>query len=209
MKLPHNISRVEALSDGVFAFAATLMVVNLDMDDSLAWFGAKASGLISFGVSFFVLMILWKIHYNYFRRNSYIDNWIVFFNSILLFVVLYYVFPLKSLIISWMGVQAIQPEDLASLFVMYGFGFALIFLCYALMYYRAYRKTVNLDSSLDLLFYAQHFSLYVVTAILSITLGILKVGITFGAPGFFYAVLGPVCFLHAMWFDKKFRKKIS
>ncbi|NER10939.1 Protein of unknown function [Muriicola jejuensis] len=93
MKFPHNINRVEAFSDGVFAFAATLMVVNLDMNDGLQWFGAKASGLISFGVSFFVLVILWKIHYNFFRRTSYIDDWIIFYNAVLLFVVLYYVFP--------------------------------------------------------------------------------------------------------------------
>ena len=34
MKLPHNIGRLEALSDGVFAFAATLMVVSLDLNES-------------------------------------------------------------------------------------------------------------------------------------------------------------------------------
>ncbi|NNJ88724.1 MAG: DUF1211 domain-containing protein, partial [Eudoraea sp.] len=141
MKFLHNNNRVEAFSDGVFAFAATLMVVTLDMDASLWLTGAKAINFVSFGASFFVLVILWKVHYNFFRRNSYIDNWIIALNSILLFVVLYYVFPLKSLVNSWMGLQAITRDELASLFVMYGFGFAMIFLCYALMYQRAYRKT--------------------------------------------------------------------
>jgi len=208
MKFLHNNNRVEAFSDGVFAFAATLMVVTLDMDDSLWLTGAKAINFISFGASFFVLVMLWKIHYNFFRRNSYIDNWIIAFNSVLLFVVLYYVFPLKSLINSWIGLQKITADDLASLFVMYGFGFAMIFLCYALMYYRAYRKTRSLQTSIDLLFYAQHFSIYVLVAILSIILGVLKVGINFGAPGFFYGLLGPLCYFHAVWFDKKYRKTI-
>ena len=208
MKFFHNNNRVEAFSDGVFAFAATLMVVTLDMDDNLWLTGAKAINFISFGASFFVLVMLWKIHYNFFRRNSYIDNWIIAFNSVLLFVVLYYVFPLKSLINSWIGLQKITADDLASLFVMYGFGFAMIFLCYALMYYRAYRKTRSLQTSIDLLFYAQHFSIYVLVAILSIILGVLKVGINFGAPGFFYGLLGPLCYLHALWFDKKYRKTI-
>lgn len=208
MKFLHNSDRVEAFSDGVFAFAATLMVVTLDMDESLQLIGAKASNFISFGVSFFVLVVLWKVHYNFFRKTSYIDNWIITFNSILLFVVLYYVFPLKSLINSWMGVKSITADELSALFVMYGFGFALIFLCYALMYYRAYQKTMTLGRSVDLLFSAQHFSLYVLTAILSILLGILKVGITFGAPGFFYALLGPLCYFHAVWFEKKYRKKL-
>ncbi|MGB5698906.1 TMEM175 family protein [Muriicola sp.] len=206
MKFLHNNNRVEAFSDGVFAFGATLMVVTLDMNDTLLVTGAKASSFISFGVSFFVLVILWKVHYNFFRRNSYIDNWIIALNSILLFVVLYYVFPLKSLINSWMGLQAINRDELASLFVMYGLGFAIIFLCYALMYYRAYKKTKVLDTSIELLFYAQHFSLYTLTALVSIILGVLKVGINFGAPGFFYGLLGPLCYLHATWFDKNYRK---
>ncbi|WP_297766200.1 TMEM175 family protein [uncultured Muriicola sp.] len=208
MKFLHNNNRVEAFSDGVFAFAATLMVVTLDMDASLWLTGAKATNFISFGASFFVLVMLWKIHYNFFRRNSYIDNWIIALNSVLLFVVLYYVFPLKSLINSWMGLQAITRDGLASLFVMYGFGFALIFLCYALMYYRAFRKTRSIQSSIDLLFYAHHFSLYVLVAIMSIILGVLKVGINFGAPGFFYGLLGPLCYLHAVWFDKKYRNTL-
>ena len=208
MKFLHNNNRVEAFSDGVFAFAATLMVVTLDMDDSLLLTGAKAINFISFGVSFFVLVILWKIHYNFFRRNSYIDNWIIALNSVLLFVVLYYVFPLKSLINSWIGLQAITYEDLASLFVMYSFGFAMIFLCFALMYYRAFRKTRSLQTSVDLLFYAQHFTIYVLVAIMSIILGVLKVGINFGAPGLFYGLLGPLCYLHALWFDKTYSKTL-
>ncbi len=208
MKFLHNSGRVEAFSDGVFAFAATLMVVTLDMDEDLLIFGAELSGFVSFAVSFFVLVILWKIHYNFFRRNSYMDDWIIAFNTVLLFVVLYYVFPLKSLISSWMGDRAITPDDLSYLFVLYGIGFAMIFLCYALMYYRAYRKTKTMDSSLELLFYAQHFSLYVFTAILSVILGILKVGIKFGAPGFFYAFIGPLAFLHGFWFEKKYRNNI-
>lgn len=208
MKFSHNNNRVEVFSDGVFAFAATLMVVTIDLNDSLWLTVAKATNLLGFSVSFFVLVILWKIHYNFFRRNSYIDNWIIAFNSVLLFVVLYYVFPLKSLINSWIGLQNITPNDLASLFVIYGFGFAMIFLCYALMYYRAYRKTRSLQTSVDLLFYAQHFSLYVLMALMSIILGVLKVGSNFGAPGFFYGLLGLLCYLHAGWFKKKYRKTL-
>ena len=33
MKIPHNIACLEALSDGVFAFAATLMVACLGIGD--------------------------------------------------------------------------------------------------------------------------------------------------------------------------------
>ena len=68
-------------------------------------------------------------------------------------------------------------------------------------------KTIH--NLVDLLFYAQHFALYVFAAIVSILLGILKVGINFGAPGFFYGLLGPLCYFHATWFEKKHRNILS
>ena len=149
MKLPHNIGRVEALSDGVFAFAATLMVVSLDLNESWLDMADKGLNLITFAVSFFVLIGLWTVHYNYFRRSEgYVDYVIIAFNSLLLFVILYYVFPLKSLINSWLGKERITMEGLADLFQWYSLGFLLIFLCFSLMYRRAYKKSKSLSLSL-------------------------------------------------------------
>ena len=62
MKFLHDNNRVEAFSDGVFAFAATLMVVSLDLNQSFLLMESKISSFISFGVSFFVLDMLWKVH---------------------------------------------------------------------------------------------------------------------------------------------------
>lgn len=127
MKINHNTNRVEAFSDAVFAFAATLMVVSLGSGDTLLELKSNFKNLISFGVSFFVLIALWKLHYNYFRRNDYLDNKIIVYNSILLFVVLYFVFPLKSLTSTWLKQSAVTVNDLDSLFILYSSGFLLIF----------------------------------------------------------------------------------
>lgn len=205
MKLLHNSSRIEAFSDGVFAFAATLMVVNFNMDGNLEFNKASGAGFLSFAVSFFVLVSLWWVHYNFFRRNSYMDNWIILFNSILLFVALYYVFPLKTMVQSWMGEGGISSmNDLSNLFILYGIGFLLIFLCYSLMYFRAFKKTKSGKNSLLLYFYARHFGIFTMVSIISILAALLELWIRIGFPGWIYGLIGPLCYGHAQWFSKKY-----
>jgi uncharacterized membrane protein len=204
MKFPHNLSRVEAFSDGVFAFAATLMVVNLSMETSMEFTRSSLTDFLSFAVSFFVLVGLWWVHYNFFRRADYIDNAIIGLNAVLLFVVLYYVFPLKSLVQSWMGQGVQTMEDLAQLFLMYGLGFTLIFLCFSLMYLRAYKKSKSAPVAMTLYFYARHFGIFVFSGMISVVLAYFEVGIKIGLPGFIFGILGPLCYLHSYWFEKKF-----
>ncbi len=39
---------------------------------------------------------------------------------------------------------------------------------------------------------------------LSIVLASLNAGVWWGLPGFIYALLGPLCYWHAPWFERKF-----
>ena len=80
MRFPHNISRIEAFSDAVFAFAATLLVVSLGTDSTDAIIDIDVKLFTGFAVSFFVLVILWFLHYNFFRRTNYMDNVIIAIN---------------------------------------------------------------------------------------------------------------------------------
>ena len=208
MKYPHNISRIEAFSDAVFAFAATLLVVNVDIGvDIEAMDKASITSFLSFFVSFFVLVGLWWVHYNFFRRTDYMDNWIIALNVVLLFVVLYYVFPLKSLVKSWMGEGISTWSSLASLFLMYGLGFLLIFLCFALMYFRAYKKTKATENSTNLYFYFRHFLIFSFVGLISVILAYMELGIQYGLPGFAYVLIGPFCTIHSFTFFKKFDVK--
>lgn len=209
MKYSQNISRVEAFSDAVFAFAATLLVVSVGYGESSSVIKIDWLVFLGFGVSFFVLVALWWLHYNYFRRANYLDNWIIAINSILLFVVLYYIFPLKSLINSMTGIQRLQIDELSSLFQLYSLGFLLIFSCYSLMYYRAYEQTKATKRNNNLLFYARHFGIFVLVAFGSIILAKLQIGIEWALPGIIYMLLGPFCYLHAERFNKNFETDIS
>jgi len=201
MKLPHNISRIEAFSDGVFAFAATLLVVSVGTQAENSILQVDWMVFISFGVSFFALVGLWSVHYNFFRRTNYMDNMVIALNAILLFLILYYIFPIKSLINSWTGTLQINADEFSSLFQLYSLGFLLIFTCYALMYWRVYKKADN--SNKQHLFYARHFGLFVIVALISIIIAKFQWGLYYGLPGIVYMLLGPFCYFHAFYFQKK------
>ncbi len=205
MKFPHNTNRLEAFSDGVFAFAATLMVVGFDWDGEFRVLEAQGTSFIAFAASFFVLVAFWWVHYNYFRRSGHVDHLIIAINTILLFVILYYVFPLKSLVNSWLGQQRITMEGLSNLFRMYSLGFALIFLCFAGMYFRSFKKIRAIEPALICLFYSRHFTIYVLVAVLSMVLSTFRLGVGIGLPGFIYGLLGPLCYWHGQWFKRKYK----
>lgn len=205
MKYLHNISRIEAFSDAVFAFAATLLVVSVGYEDSSSVIKIDWLVFLGFGVSFFVLVALWWLHYNFFRRTDYMDGWIIALNAILLFVVLYYVFPLKSLINSMTGLQRLNFDEISNLFQLYSLGFLLIFSCLSAMYYRAHLKTQSTDKNFDLLFYARHFSIYIVVSLISILIAKFQIGIKWALPGMIYMLLGPLCYFHGVRFAKKYQ----
>lgn len=201
--MKHSRGRLESLSDGVFAFAATLMVVNIGTNTDFTSFKEQLPSFVSFGISFFVMMLLWKLHYNFFRRTKYVDNWIITYNTIFLFTILFYVFPLKSLAAAGILRIRMSPTELAELFQLYSLGFALIFLCLVLMYRRAHKKDIYNENLLSLLFYKRHFFIFVAVGLLSFITAYFNIGIRFGFPGMIYFILGILCYIHS----KKFRKK--
>lgn len=204
MFFKHSKSRLEALSDGVFGFAATLMVVDLGASTELISFSEELPNFLSFGVSFFVMMALWKLHYNFFRRTKHIDNWIITFNMVLLFTVLFYIFPVKSLLDSMLQQKGMSMNDLSQLFQIYSIGFSTMFLSFVFMYYRAFKKDQKIENPYVLLFYTRHFSLFVLVGIFSAVMAYAKIGVQYGAPGFIYGILGPLCYLHSVQFQKKY-----
>jgi len=204
MFFSHSKSRLEALSDGVFAFAATLMVVEVGSSTELISFADEIPNFIAFGASFFIMMALWKLHYNFFRRTQYVDNWIITFNMILLFTVLFYIFPVKSLLDSILQQKGMGMNQLAQLFQVYSIGFSMLFLSYVLMYLRAYKKDTQIKNPHVLLFYTRHFAIFVFVGIASAIMAYFRIGIEIGAPGFVYGILGVLCYVHSLQFQKKY-----
>ncbi len=152
-----DVSRLEGLSDAAFAFMLTMLVVNTfdkiviqsDLENNIRQLPMLAA-------CFAIAIMIWKCHHEFFRRYGMEDLWIITLNSVLLLVVMAYVYMLRFLFhlgISHqlMGVEyearsslppGLETIELDSAYLMqvFGIGFALIFGLLALMVLHAYRQ---------------------------------------------------------------------
>jgi uncharacterized membrane protein len=147
-----EVSRIEGLSDAIFAFSITLIVISLEVPKTFEELLTTMSGAAGFALSFFLLMGLWYSHYLFFRRYGLKDRFTIILNNFLLFVVLLYVFPLKFLAtllideIAGFSTQGlIREEQIPSLLIIYGIGFMAVYVIFSLMYYNAYRQRDDLE----------------------------------------------------------------
>src|SRR5215831_17378322 len=93
----HEIVRIEGLSDAVFAFAVTLLIVSLEVPRTFAELHETLAGFLPFAISFAMLFQIWYAQFLWFRRYGLQDAITATLNAVLLFVVLFYVYPLKFL----------------------------------------------------------------------------------------------------------------
>ena len=210
MKRHHEITRVEALSDAVFAFAATLLVVSLEVPRTYPELVANLRGFVAFGLTFGMLMLIWAAHNGFFRRYGIQDGRTVVLNSVLLFVVLFYVYPLKFLFSIFVnqflganpegeeaGARIGSAGDLSSLMMIYGLGFVAVFGCFTLLYAHAWarRDELGLDAigQNETLVWMRHYLVFVAVGLFSVALAAGGVGLRYGLPGFVYCLLGPLC----------------
>lgn len=198
---PHSKDRLESFSDGVFAFAATLLVVSFEVPDNFDTLKNLMIQFISFGLSFFALILIWIVHYNYYRKITKIDYVIIAVNMLLLFVILFYIYPMKYIANMLIGKGGVSSMDeLSILFTIYGVGFMLIFSSVSFLYHYSMKIESGESQVKELRFYRGHFLSYVLIGAISILLAQLKVGITFGGPGWVYGLIGPI----SVWYNKKF-----
>ena len=96
-KRDYEIQRIETFSDGVFAFAVTLLIVSLEVPKSFEELLVSMRGFFAFGISFAVLVSIWTEQHRFFRNYGMEDGWTITLNGALLFIVLFYTYPLKFL----------------------------------------------------------------------------------------------------------------
>src|SRR5271155_944063 len=92
-----DITRLEGFTDAVFAFAVTLLVVSLEVPRTFTELIAVMKGFVAFAICFAVLVHVWYCHYKFSRRYGLQTVYTIVLNSALIFVVLFYVYPLKFL----------------------------------------------------------------------------------------------------------------
>ena len=199
-----EVSRLEGLSDAVFGFAITLLVVSLEVPATFDELMAMLRGFVAFAASFAVLAMIWYEHYTFFRRYGFEDLWIIFLNSALLFVVVLYIYPLKFLFSAVIGQMIdtgprripLEWSDGPTLMTVYSVSIIAVFSLLAGMYAHAYRNRVRLQldeveillTRSNLLYYA----IWIGIAVFSIALSQIGGPAWVPLAGMSYALLGPL-----------------
>lgn len=208
-----DVSRIEGLSDAVFAFAVTLLVVSLEVPATFTDLLAAMREFVAFAVCFTLLAWIWFQHYLFFRRYGFQDRLTIVLNMILLFVVLFYIYPLKFLFTMIMnqligvgtpagGVKVIRTADTPALMIIYSVGFVAVFILFFLLYLHAYRQRHALGLN-ELETAHTRFSLQ--AQIVHVAIGLVSIAMAaVGGPpfapwaGLIYALIGPCRYVHGL-----------
>ena len=154
-----EVSRIEGLSDAVFAFAITLLVASLQAPRRFEELQRLMHGFVSFGICFGLLVMIWHAQYIYFRRYALDDMRTFLLNAFLLFVVAFYVYPLKFLFTVFVNgitgyrevddsgrlINAMASGDWRPLMIIYSAGFMAVYIVFALLYQHAYKLRGELE----------------------------------------------------------------
>ena len=219
-----NPTRLENFSDAVFAFSITLLMVSLEVPRTFSQILGLTDELIAFAITIIPLFIIWHQHRIFFRRYGIDDNTILKWNTILLFIVLIFIFPLKFLSlflirftgsIIWGGENVFQTmiegTQVPWLMVYYGVAALGIFFVFS----RFYKHALNIKEALGLndyestltLYYKRLFSHLCLVPLTSIVfvLVFMNVNIILASiiSGMLYSLTGLVFIINQRWLKKR------
>ena len=139
-----STARLETFADGVFAIAATLLILNVD---SQVKEGSSAIGhqlveiwpsYIGYAVSFVTIGIIWSNHHTVMAQLERVNRTFLLLNVFLLMCVAFLPFPTRLV------AEHIRGEGAQAAALAYGFTLTSTALCYlAIWFYAAHRRRLR------------------------------------------------------------------
>ncbi len=218
-----NPTRLESFSDAVFAFAITLLMISLEVPTTFTRILALTDELIAFAITIIPLFVIWHQHRLFFSWFGLEDRKIVVWNTVLLFIVSIFIYPLKFLslflvrFLGWivLGTENVFPTMIEGyqvpwLMVYYGVGVLGILLVFSRLYNHALtsKDILGLDKAETNLarYYKRIYSHLCIVPLSSITFVLIFMNINVVAASIFsgliYSMTGIVFFYNHKWLTK-------
>ena len=124
-------TRIETFSDGVFAIAITLLILEIKVPNEEQLKSGLVDALLkkwpsylAFFIGFFTILVCWINHHYMFNRIKRTSHSLILINSLTLFAVTFVPFPTAVLS------EAFKGGDLQTAVQLFGLAFILMSICY-------------------------------------------------------------------------------
>lgn len=201
-----NVTRIENLSDIVFALAFGMLVSASTPPTNHSELLSHLWQIVPVVAGFSILVLIWNSHFVFFRRYAIADQWVIFLNACLLLVVLFIAYPLRFIFdglfgyllgavggdwsrMQETGMGYLESGQVVGIFAV---GYAFVFLLIALMYGHALRKSEALElTPKEIVITKRSVWQYWASLMISLAVGLLA----------FFSPMGPVaaCFMSLFW----------
>lgn len=214
-----EVNRLESFSDAVFGFALTLLVVSLDVPKTFADLTAMLRGFPAFAICFLFLAMIWHSHYRFCRRYGLDDTPTIVLTCLMLFLVLFFVYPLKflfnfSVTSMFQGSNAagrLTAPQFTTLMTIYGVGFAAVYGSLYLLYAHAYklRETLELTESerSETRYRMQRLLILVAVGLLAAAVAHIRAVLVWS--GATYILIWPAMRIHRRIFNRQKQRNLS
>jgi uncharacterized membrane protein len=157
-----EIYRIEALSDAVFAFTVSLLIMSLEVPKTFLELKHIMLQFFPFLATVSLVFFFWYLQNNFFRIYGLNDGRVILLNLGLLILLLFYVYPLKflfSLLLGFLlhinyfeevttkGETVILQQEFPVLIVIFSIGYAVIWFIFYELYKYAYKCRQKLELS--------------------------------------------------------------